>query len=264
MKRIVLLCVAMVLALGTLGTGYAMWKDSVTVTTVVHTGTVSVQLTDQWSNDPGPIGIPGNHDSYYANSLDPKEPGIWDGATKTWSTNRWTKNVAKTECLISTIDPKTMTITITNGYPSYWGSVLVQVKNTGSIPVKLLNYELVSVSQNGVVISPVHLEDPAGTFTPYGPGPSQWDGSLVLGTRYWLDQNPELGEVEAAGLEGNEAISFIVSAGVGNVGLEQIEPGGFGYFAVKIHVEQDAVETEGAVVSSYDFKFKINFCNWNE
>jgi len=45
-KRIVFLCLAIVLALGALGVGYASWTDKVTVTGTVHTGKVSIEVTD--------------------------------------------------------------------------------------------------------------------------------------------------------------------------------------------------------------------------
>ncbi|MCK4580919.1 MAG: hypothetical protein KAU10_06170 [Dehalococcoidia bacterium] len=44
MKRIGLLCLAMVLALGTLGVGYALWWDEVTIEGTVDTGTVRIGI----------------------------------------------------------------------------------------------------------------------------------------------------------------------------------------------------------------------------
>ena len=44
MKRIGLLCLALVLALGTLGVGYAMWSDEVTIEGTVDTGTLRLGI----------------------------------------------------------------------------------------------------------------------------------------------------------------------------------------------------------------------------
>lgn len=262
MKKIGLICLAVVVALGGLGAAYAMWADTVVVTTTVNTGSVSVSLVDQVSNDPAPRGVPGDSASYFQGSLDPEEEGVWDLATKTWSLDRWPKNVASTDCAIAP-SGEFMVITITNGYPSYWGSVLVGVQNTGTIPVKPLGIKLLSVSQDGTVIAPTDLN-----FVPYDPSdPAAWDGRLLFDTEYYLDQNdpyygPELGEVES--LEDplgtpfrdyDEAITFIISS----ENIAQIEPGGTCYFDVTMHVEQAAHQ-----LSQYDFTFKLEFCNWNE
>ena len=46
MKKIGLLCLALVLALGTLGVGYAMWSDEVTIEGTVNTGSVEITIED--------------------------------------------------------------------------------------------------------------------------------------------------------------------------------------------------------------------------
>jgi hypothetical protein len=46
MKKIGLLCLALVLALGTLGVGYAMWSDQVTITGTVNTGSVEISINE--------------------------------------------------------------------------------------------------------------------------------------------------------------------------------------------------------------------------
>ena len=44
MKKIGLICLALVLALGTLGVGYAMWSDQVTIEGTVDTGTLRIGI----------------------------------------------------------------------------------------------------------------------------------------------------------------------------------------------------------------------------
>lgn len=49
MKKIGLICMALVLALGALGVGFAMWSDTITIDGTVNTGNVDIVVTD-WSN----------------------------------------------------------------------------------------------------------------------------------------------------------------------------------------------------------------------
>ena len=92
MKKIGLLCLALVLALGTLGVGYAMWSDTITITGTVNTGSVDLDImkcSNTWvwklipvePGDPD-IAIVHDWDSTYpgaipANALDydPTTPG---------------------------------------------------------------------------------------------------------------------------------------------------------------------------------------------
>lgn len=46
MKRIGLICLALVLALGALGMGYALWWDEVTITGDVFTGSVDIEIVE--------------------------------------------------------------------------------------------------------------------------------------------------------------------------------------------------------------------------
>jgi hypothetical protein len=46
MRKIGLLLLAMIFALGTLGVGYAMWSDTITVDGTVNTGTVEIEVID--------------------------------------------------------------------------------------------------------------------------------------------------------------------------------------------------------------------------
>jgi predicted ribosomally synthesized peptide with SipW-like signal peptide len=49
MKKIGLLCLALVLALGALGIGYAAWTDTINISGSVNTGTVDINVVN-WSN----------------------------------------------------------------------------------------------------------------------------------------------------------------------------------------------------------------------
>ena len=231
MKKIGLLLLALVLALGTLGVGYAMWSDTLTITGNVNTGEVWVEFTSQYDND-------------NAGQDDPKEAGYWDGATAgniQWHGLRYDKDVASTT---STYSETSAQILITNGYPSYWGSVVWDITNKGSIPVKLHSVTLVEISKAG---SPV------------------WTGTiaLVIGTRYYVDVDGG-GNIDET-LDDGDDFSFILS----QHWTEQIDPvgwsdaidphDGLAYLDVTVHVEQDAAEK-----TLHDFVIEYVFAQWNE
>ena len=125
MKKIGLLCLALVLALGALGVGFAAWSETLIINGTVNTGTVDAKFTKAVSNDAG-------------TQLDPDVQGTWalDGAGDlVWTGTRYDKDVASTS--VSGEGTKTLTITIDNAYPCYWGSVGFTIDNMGTIPLKV-------------------------------------------------------------------------------------------------------------------------------
>ena len=127
MKKIGLLVLALVLALGGLGVGYAHWSQTLFVNTKVETGTVLIGFSEGTSNDPPPITQPGG--DYKTGNIDPGHD----------------KNVAA--CSVVLLNKKgthgeddiyeTANITMINAYPSYSNNVTLTVANGGTIPVKL-------------------------------------------------------------------------------------------------------------------------------
>lgn len=115
MKRIGLICLALVLSLGTLGVGYAMWDKTVYVNGTVETGEVNMYFSDPGSSDD-----PGD--------LDPLHPDLPVYEEK---------DVAKTETWIDPNDDQLLHIVITDGYPYYRVAVHVSAWNNGTVPVKL-------------------------------------------------------------------------------------------------------------------------------
>ena len=219
MKKIGLLSLALVLALGTLGVAYAMWSDTLLIEGEVNTGELSVMFDSQYDNDALTLD-------------DPKEAGSWNvsGEKPVWTGERYSKHVASTT---STYEEKAARIIVTNGYPCYWGSVIWDVHNDGTIPVKLHSITLTELSK-GVT------------------GKWAMNMTLVIGTRYYVDV--EQLRVNTV-LEPDDDFSFILSA----FGCEQIDALELGYLDVTVHVEQDATQK-----TTYDFIIDYVFANWNE
>jgi len=142
MKKFGLLCLALVLALGVLGVGYAMWTDTVTISGTVSTNTVTIGFTEftcqeMYEELPWGSGI--------------FHPGEVEG-----------KEVASCTCDMNTrvedqatglAGYKVGTVTVSNGYPCYWCFVTFVVKNLGTTPVIIQEWQPV---------------DPSGALT--------WDG----------------------------------------------------------------------------------------
>lgn len=124
MKRIGVICFALVLALGMLGVGYAMWSEELVIETTVETGEVCYGFIDYFllgdpcvtppSVSPDPTCDPG-----FLNR------GIVPGG----------KDVA---CTTATwINQHTVEITLDKAYPCYLSTVSVHTENCGTIPIKL-------------------------------------------------------------------------------------------------------------------------------
>ncbi len=106
MKKIVILALTLVLALGATGVGYALWSDTLYLEGTINTGEVDTCIVSIASDD---IGI---------------DPG-------------YQKDVASTAVAI--VDCKTATVTVTNGYPSYENYVHFTTSILGTVPVILEN-----------------------------------------------------------------------------------------------------------------------------
>ena len=242
MKKIGTLCLALVLALGTLGVGYAMWSETLTIDGTVYTGTVDVEFS-QYSNDEGPDGYAGG--DVYSGIFDPKVPGTWDPSDQTWGGDIELKNVGSTDCDLETAN--TLTVTVNNGYPCYFGSVLFDIHNVGTVPVKVLSFKLIEVSEGGTVTT---------LTTPL---------ALTACTWYYVDMDTSPPTITPsatpppAGAAACDDFAFHLSEYSDPYDLDQIDPGQVGYGDITVHVEQDA-----AMTTSYDFSIEVEVCNWNE
>ena len=109
---VLLLVLALLLALASLGVGYGLWSKILTIDDTVHTGTVHAQWTSAVTTDPA---------------------GAFDLEDELG--NRSDKDVGMLECTIDDIDPEILHYTIHDGYPSYYADCEVEWTNDGTIPV---------------------------------------------------------------------------------------------------------------------------------
>jgi len=144
MKKIVLLSLALVLALGGMGVGYAMWSDTVVINGSVATGTLDVSFDDveppgvqeyHWSDYKlRDFWVTGEETEYGDPHADPQFPE---------------KNVAQTtaeylddetDCRTGKIGHERLQIDITNAYPYYIAGVTFKLHNIGSVPLDIVRY----------------------------------------------------------------------------------------------------------------------------
>jgi hypothetical protein len=121
MKKIGLLCLALVLALGTLGVGYAMWSDTVVIDQTVQTGTVEVGVfgVTNYTEEKDVLDLELTHGDFKFKKLVDPVPGASLFGPGTYNFY------------------ESVTVAISNLYPSL--SVLEDfvIGNAGSVPVKL-------------------------------------------------------------------------------------------------------------------------------
>jgi len=139
-KRVTILVMLMMLALLTLGVGYTLWSKSLYIDGTVGTGSVDSIFVDPFTDDDNKVddldkdvGDTGTCINDPNTSCDP------DGSGK--NVPRKDKDVGQCFVEFDAKDPtgETLLVTILNAYPSYYCTVFFDVKNSGSIPVKIIN-----------------------------------------------------------------------------------------------------------------------------
>jgi len=139
------LCLALVLALGTMGIGYAAWTDTIFINGSVSTGTLCLEIED---------GTYGEH-----NECDPSINNFPEEADLNWS--GWIKQIGGISCpagykfeekpcsdkdvayvtMTPVLDDNDniveLVVTVYNAYPHYLSWLGFEVCNCGNIPVKI-------------------------------------------------------------------------------------------------------------------------------
>jgi hypothetical protein len=121
MKKLGLLCLGLVLALGTMGIGHALWSDSLYVEGWIETGYVCWEWTGVTTSDPGPPNYVIDQNC---------RPGFEGPPPYFWYAG---KNVGYTDAAI--VDSHTIQITMVNVYPCYFAEISLYARNCGTIPV---------------------------------------------------------------------------------------------------------------------------------
>jgi hypothetical protein len=107
MKKVGLLALAMVMALGALGVGYAYWTQNIYVNATVANGYVQAAFT---TPQPNPTFV---------------DTGVLGG----------TAGVAWYQSSIYATSGDVLTVTLSNAYPGMTATMPIAIRNTGSIPI---------------------------------------------------------------------------------------------------------------------------------
>ena len=165
MKKIGLICLAFVLAMGGFGVSYALWSDTLYLDTTVETGTV------EWEYLRPPIA-PG----------EPPRPPIVTQDDQGDDPPDFIKDVASTGWLYVDSDGDgdfdTLELTISNAYPGYTNHCAFWVHGKGSVP---LHIERVYFIVNDIVIETLTAN--GGVLMDLGAGAIPGDDVYV----YWGD-----------------------------------------------------------------------------
>ena len=167
MKKIGLICLALVLAMGALGVAYAGWTDTVTVSGPVTTGEVCLDWSQVSNIDGCPHGPDASGNWTTGNRDYNLDLANWDH-TKPWirPTIQVDKNVGCTGVVIEQPDKDKLLVTIYNGYPLYYVDLQVHLHNCGTIPVKVTD----------IVITPVNFTLADKAWTPHTTAGPVWVG----------------------------------------------------------------------------------------
>lgn len=135
MKRIALICVALVLALGGLGVSYAEWSDTIYIEQTVSTGTVCVEwIAPASSLDPPDLTPPYENYDWTADSGTIANRHVYG----TWQGENDSKDVGSTlVTIVPAVHPDTIEVVLENMYPSYYNNISVHLQNCGTVPIKL-------------------------------------------------------------------------------------------------------------------------------
>ena len=250
------------LVLGASGAAFAKWCDQVVVKAEISTGEVDVEFSHQMGND-----WPGDYPDPDMTQGDPAECGVWefpdlhDPYSWVWrgGVQPEMKEVASTVCEIDPGDPDIMRVTVTNGYPCYWGDIAFTLDNKGTIPVHIAGLRLVEV--DGPDSEPFVVDamlGPAMTWLVDADEGELFDLSTVPADQlhgfimeHGIDFSVHLSELAICQQFHPEEE---LTRGVGGEENGSSVPGD-----ICVHVEQAA--QQGV---EYTFEVQIAACQWNE
>jgi len=134
MKKIGLLVLSLVVVLGTLGVGYSMWTQQVTINGTVNTGNIQLAIRDNGVTDP--VHVAGG-----ASGLDPLcSPSLANAVQKDVGNQVSTNIGSALPCTTGGVSwYSSIEEDINNAYPGYNPGFIVQVTNCGSVPVAISN-----------------------------------------------------------------------------------------------------------------------------
>jgi hypothetical protein len=135
MKKIILICLSLVLALGGFGVAYSLWFDTVVVSGDVQTGSLNLAF------DPfEPAKVDEYHIVY--EPYEHLEPGEFLGKNVGVTTATYLDSSFETDPATGLIGFSTIVLDVNNAYPCYYVATTFVFKNIGSIPLDITGWEV--------------------------------------------------------------------------------------------------------------------------
>jgi hypothetical protein len=273
--------VLLFVALAVVGVGYGLWSKTLYIEGTVGTGSLDAVFVDPFTDDDGKVNETGLDSTDVGDcAISVNDPaGSCDPKASGHNVARKDKDVGTCTVEYAAQDPtgETLVLTIDNAYPSYYCTVFFDVRNTGSIPVKIFELAVVGPGitaghvtahwtdlQIGQQIEPnqivpgdldLHVEQSApqgGTITLIGKIQLvQWNEFFGLGWDKCSDTNSEpCWDDPDVAFSGNTVV-------MGKLG----EPD-----SVASDAQNSSVHGGSALLpvgSSYDVTFQYHVCTWD-
>ena len=184
--KVGLVCLALVLALGSLGLAYSTWTDTAIIPATVYAAHLNDSFTWVVSNDdgagdsvypygtidPGDDGGGSNYDMWGAlSSNDPSEPQAMG-----WPCARYDKDVARTTAVLIARD--LIEVSVGNAYPSYYPTVFFGFRNEGTVSTFV---QTVEIDEDATTPDPVLIDELTVTVTGIYEGQGLDPGDEVVG-----------------------------------------------------------------------------------
>jgi hypothetical protein len=270
--------VLLIVALASVGVGYALWSKTLHINGTVATGNVNAIFTKAFTDDDNGVDD-GSLDSTDLDNCIGQPGGKFgtgscDPAASGHNVLRKDKDVGICQAEITEEDDQIIEVTIDNAYPSYYCTVFFSFKNTGSIPVKIFTLAAVGPAITAGHVT-AHWTDLQGVGQQIDPGAtvsgdldlhvnqsSPQGETLVLYGKIQLWQWNEfipLNWQKCAGGAApcNEAPEVVFDGNT--VVMGQIGEGEGGQESTSVH--------GGAALlppaSSYDVTFQYHVCTWD-
>ena len=172
MKKLGMISIALVLAIGALGIGYAAWTDEVTISGSVNTGAVCIDwdeftLINDECVEPPETNPDQNCDPGFTNIRQAPEG----------------KDVGCVEVTFS-VDKKTAYVTLHEAYPYYFAAISLHSHNCGTLPAIVKQVRLSYTDP--VTGQDVNIALPDGSIKNI-PGEDQYGGISNVVQVYWVN-----------------------------------------------------------------------------
>ncbi|MEW6188578.1 MAG: hypothetical protein AB1466_00470 [Actinomycetota bacterium] len=138
MRKLGIICLALLVGLAFVGFGYAWWMKTLKVDGTVKTGHICASYTKAFTDDNAVVD-----DAAKDSQDDGKDPAASGPDPKP----RQNKDVGSSSATI--VSATSATVTISNGYPCYYTTAWYDIHNAGTIPLKIKE-----VRVNGVPVTP--------------------------------------------------------------------------------------------------------------